>query len=62
MKSKAPYLKSIFANNLTEHSGITELMDDLGEALALGKGQVRMIVGGAASRPAGLWVQQMKSL
>lgn len=65
VKSKAPYLKSIFANNLTEHSGITELMDDLGEALALGKGQVRMMGGGSPAHiPAmqAIWRARMKEL
>ncbi len=38
--------KSIFARNLTEEAGITELMDDLGEALTLGRGKIRMMGGG----------------
>ena len=31
VKEKTPYPKSVFGETLTEHSGITELMDDLGE-------------------------------
>ena len=46
VEPQAPYPKSIFGETLTEHSGITELMDDLGEALTLGRGRLRMMGGG----------------
>ena len=35
MDRPSPWPKSIFARTLTEEAGITELMDDLGEALTL---------------------------
>ncbi len=65
VNAKAPYLKSIFASNLTEHSGITELMDDLGEALTLGRGRLRMLGGGSPSHiPAvqAIWRERMREL
>lgn len=43
---ESKYPKSIFGKNLTDHSGITELMDDLGEALTTGRGRLRMLGGG----------------
>lgn len=43
---KSNYPKSVFGQNLTDHSGITELMDDLGEALTTGRGRLRMLGGG----------------
>lgn len=46
VEKDAPYPKSVFGKTLTEHSGITELMDDLGEALTLGRGRLRMMGGG----------------
>jgi valine--pyruvate aminotransferase len=60
-----PYPKSIFASKLTEHSGITELMDDLGEALTVGKDSLRMMGGGNPDHiPAVqlLWRKQMEAL
>ncbi len=36
----------MFAEKLTGHSGICELMDDLGEALTKGKGKMQMMGGG----------------
>jgi len=41
-----PYPLSRFGASLTGHAGTTELMDDLGEALTLGEGRVRMMGGG----------------
>lgn len=46
VETDPPYPKSVFGETLTEHSGITELMDDLGEALTLGRGRLRMMGGG----------------
>ncbi len=46
VESESKYPQSIFGRNLTEHSGITELMDDLGEALTTGRGRLRMLGGG----------------
>ncbi len=63
MNAKAPYLKSIFASNLTEHSGITELMDDLGEALSFG--HKRMMGGGSHSHIPEMqviWRERMREL
>ena len=65
MNTDAPYLKSIFARNLTEHSGITELMDDLGGALALGRGRIRMMGGGSPSHiptMQSIWRERMREL
>ena len=42
MSPETPYPKSVFARNLTDEAGITELMDDLGEALTLGRGKIRL--------------------
>lgn len=47
--SNTPYPKSVFGESLTEHSGIVELMDDLGEALTTGRGKLRMMGGGNPS-------------
>ncbi|MCB1235554.1 MAG: valine--pyruvate transaminase [Verrucomicrobiae bacterium] len=38
--------KSVFAESLTRHSGILELMDDLGEAMTTGRGEMLMMGGG----------------
>lgn len=60
-----PWPKSIFARNLTEEAGITELMDDLGEALTLGRGKIRMMGGGNPARiPAmeAVWRERMREL
>lgn len=46
VEEKPAYPRSVFGQKLTEHSGITELMDDLGEALTLGRGRLRMMGGG----------------
>jgi len=65
VNTDAPYLKSIFARNLTEHSGITELMDDLGEALALGRGRLRMMGGGSPAHiptMQAIWRERMREL
>lgn len=65
VNTDAPYLKSIFARNLTAHSGITELMDDLGEALVHGRGRVRMMGGGSPAHiPAmeRIWRERMREL
>ncbi len=55
----------MFARNLTGESGITELMDDLGEALALGRGTIRMMGGGnPAHIPAmeAIWRERMREI
>lgn len=65
VNTEAPYLKSIFARNLTDHSGITELMDDLGEALALGRGRIRMMGGGSPAHippVQAIWRERMREL
>ncbi|MEC5125841.1 valine--pyruvate transaminase [Verrucomicrobiales bacterium BCK34] len=65
MNSDSPYPKSRFAANLTDHSGITELMDDLGEALTAGRGRVKMMGGGnPAHIPAmqQIWRERMREL
>ncbi len=57
--------KSIFARNLTEEAGITELMDDLGEALTLGRGKIRMMGGGNPAHipaMAAIWRERMREL
>ncbi|MEM6916025.1 MAG: aminotransferase class I/II-fold pyridoxal phosphate-dependent enzyme [Verrucomicrobiota bacterium] len=46
MSEESPYPKSVFGKKLTDHSGITELMDDLGEALTAGRGHMHMMGGG----------------
>ncbi|MEM1444197.1 MAG: valine--pyruvate transaminase, partial [Verrucomicrobiota bacterium] len=46
VSEETPYPKSVFGKKLTDHSGITELMDDLGEALTAGRGRLRMMGGG----------------
>ena len=65
MDRPSPWPKSIFARNLTEEAGITELMDDLGEALTLGRGKIRMMGGGnPAHIPAmeAIWRERMREL
>ena len=60
-----PYPQSVFANKLTDHSGITELMDDLGEALTIGKDSLRMMGGGNPGHiphMQRLWRKQMQAL
>jgi len=60
-----PWPKSIFARNLTEEAGITELMDDLGEALTLGRGKIRMMGGGNPARipeMEAVWRERMREL
>ena len=57
--------RSIFARNLADEAGITELMDDLGEALTLGRGKIRMMGGGnPAHIPAmeAIWRERMREL
>lgn len=56
---------SEFGRGLCSGSGITELMDDLGHALAHGKGRVRMLGGGQPAHiPAmdALWRQRMEEI
>ena len=63
--SEPPYPQSVFANKLTDHSGITELMDDLGEALTIGKDSLLMMGGGNPGhipRMQHLWRKQMQEL
>lgn len=65
MHEESPYPKSRFAANLTDHSGITELMDDLGEALTAGRGRVRMMGGGNPAHIPEMqliWRERMKEL
>jgi len=65
MSPETPYPKSVFARNLTDEAGITELMDDLGEALTLGRGKIRMMGGGnPAHIPAmtAIWRERMREL
>ena len=44
------YPKSIFGENLTRTSGTTDLMNDLGEALALGQGKIHLLGGGTPAK------------
>ncbi|MGY8642202.1 MAG: valine--pyruvate transaminase [Verrucomicrobiales bacterium] len=44
------YPKSIFGENLTKPSGTTDLMNDLGEALALGAGKIHLLGGGTPAQ------------
>lgn len=65
MNSSTPYPKSVFGEKMTEHSGITELMDDLGEALTIGRDRLRMMGGGNPSHipeMQELWRHRMKEL
>ncbi len=65
VKEKTPYPKSVFGETLTEHSGITELMDDLGEALTIGRDRLRMMGGGNPShipQMQNLWRDRMAEL
>lgn len=65
VKPSAPYPKTVFGEKLTEHSGITELMDDLGEALTIGRDRLRMMGGGNPSHIPGmqtLWRDRMEEL
>jgi len=65
MSPLPPWPKSVFARNLTEEAGITELMDDLGEALTLARGKIRMMGGGnPAHIPAmeAIWRERMREL
>jgi len=53
---------SVFAEKLTGHTGIGELMDDLGEALIQGRGKLKMMGGGTpAHLPEieAIWRKQM---
>lgn len=54
---ESPYPKSVFGEKMTEHSGITELMDDLGAALTEGRGRIRMMGGGTPSH-----IPEMKAI
>jgi len=57
--------RSVFARNLADEAGITDLMDDLGEALTLGRGKIRMMGGGnPAHIPAmeSIWRERMREL
>jgi len=65
VKEKTSYPKSVFGETLTEHSGITELMDDLGEALTIGRDRLRMMGGGNPSHipeMQNLWRDRMAEL
>ena len=62
---EAPWPKSIFARNLTRRSGILELMDDLGEAMTTGRGEMLMMGGGNPGHLPeiqALWREQMRRL
>ncbi len=57
--------KTTFARNLTRRSGILELMDDLGEAMTTGRGEILMMGGGNPGHiPAvqALWRERMREL
>lgn len=57
--------KTTFARNLTRRSGILELMDDLGEAMTTGRGEMLMMGGGNPGHiPAvqALWRERMREL
>ncbi len=61
----APWPKSIFARNLTRRSGILELMDDLGEAMTTGRGEMLMMGGGNPGHVPeiqAVWRQRMREL
>ena len=63
--SEAPWPKSTFARNLTRRSGILELMDDLGEAMTTGRGELLMMGGGNPGHIPeiqALWRDQMQQL
>ncbi len=63
--SDAPWPKSIFARNLTRRSGILELMDDLGEAMTTGRGELLMMGGGNPGHIPeiqAIWRQRMREL
>ncbi|HRQ89143.1 MAG TPA: valine--pyruvate transaminase [Bacteroidia bacterium] len=65
MSPQPPYPKTIFAHKLTSGSGTTQLMDDLGEALTLGRGKVRMMGGGNPAHipaMAAIWRERMREL
>lgn len=65
MSRPNPWPKSVFARKLTEEAGITELMDDLGEALTLSRGKIHMMGGGnPAHIPAmeAIWRERMREL
>lgn len=65
VSAPTPYPKSVFGESLTEHSGIVELMDDLGEALTTGKGRLRMMGGGNPSHipeMQAIWRERMAEL
>lgn len=65
VNSDSNYPKSRFAANLTDHSGITELMDDLGEALTAGRGRVKMMGGGNPAHipeMQAIWRERMREL
>ncbi len=65
MNNPSPWPKSVFARNLTEASGTTQLMDDLGEALSRGRGRVCMMGGGNPSlipEMASIWRERMQEL
>jgi len=65
VETRAPYPKSVFAGRLTARSGIVELMDDLGEALALGQGRLCMMGGGTPAHIPELqaiWRERMAEL
>lgn len=60
-----PYLQSIFGRNLGGPNGISELMDDLGSALALGAERIHFLGGGnpaAIPEVQALWRDRMNEL
>ncbi len=65
MTASAPWPRSVFARNLAGEAGITELMDDLGEALTQGRGKMRMMGGGNPAHipaMAAIWRERMREL
>jgi valine--pyruvate aminotransferase len=62
---EAPWPKSIFARNLTRRTGTLELMEDLGEAMTTGRGEMLMMGGGNPGHIPeiqALWRQRMREL
>lgn len=63
--SSPSWPKSVFACNLAAESGIVELMDDLGQALAAGDGRVKMMGGGNPAHipeMETIWRERMREL
>lgn len=60
-----PWPKSVFARNLTRRTGTVELMEDLGEAMTTGRGELLMMGGGNPGHipeMQALWRRRMREL